>query len=227
MKLLVSDYDDTIKVMTFLGNERIPKGTIKNINDFRNKGNKFMIATARTYKSIMYEVEYYSIPYDYISCLNGADIYDKDGLIYSKDMIELNIEKLKKIYSCIYKIEQFKEKDKTLYYYVYIKLLESSKRIIESLKSVNVCINSYFFHKLNIVSPMSDKVDSIRFIQDLLEINDNDVITVGDGINDASMIENYYSYGIIKLFPNKDVLKNCDKKVKSLKCALKDINKNI
>ena len=34
MKLLVSDYDDTIKVMTFLGNDRIPKGTIKNINDF-------------------------------------------------------------------------------------------------------------------------------------------------------------------------------------------------
>lgn len=227
MKLLVSDYDDTIKIMNFFGRERIPKGTIKCIKDFRSDGNKFMIATARTYASIMYEINDYNIPYDFISCLNGAAVYDKDGLIYSKDMIELNIEKLKNIYSSIYKIEQFKESDRTLYYYIYIKLLESSKRIIEYLKSVNVCINSYFFNKLNIVSPISDKVDSIMFVQNLMGIDDCDVITVGDGSNDLSMIEKYYSFGIVKLFPNHDVLKSCDKKVKSLGSAFKYINKSI
>lgn len=227
MKLLVSDYDDTIKIMDFFGHNHIPKGTIKSIKEFRNEGNIFMIATARTYKSIMYEINDYEIPYDFISCLNGAAIFDKNGLLYSKDMVELNIEKLKQIYTCIYKIEQIKESDRTLYYSIYIKLLESSKRIIEYLKSVNVCINSYFFHKLNIVSPMSDKVDSIKFIQKLLDIDDNDVITIGDGSNDLSMIENYYSFGITKLFPNHKILKNCDKKVKSLNSAFKYINENI
>ena len=224
MKLLVSDYDDTIKVMDFFGRDRVPNGTINSIRKFRSDGNIFMIATARTYKSIMYEINDYGIPYDFISCLNGAAIFDKDGLLYSKDMIDLNIDELKKIYSCIYKIEQFKECDKTLYYSIYIKLLESSRRIIEYLKSVNVCINSYFFHKLNIVSPMSDKVDSIKFIQNLLGIDDSDVITVGDGSNDLSMIEEYYSFGISKLFPNYKVLKSCNKKVKSLESAFKYIN---
>ena len=226
MKLLVSDYDDTIKIMNFFGKTYIPKETINKINEFRNNGNIFMIATARTYNSIMYEIKDYNIPYDYISCLNGADIYDKNGLIYSKDMVELNIEKLKKIYTCIYKIEQFKEKDKTLYYHIYIKLLESSKRIIEYLKSVNVYINSYFFKKINVISPISDKVDSIKYIQELLNINDCDVITVGDGSNDLTMIEKYYSFGVNKLFSNNEVLKKCNKKVKSLNDTFEHI-KNI
>jgi HAD superfamily hydrolase (TIGR01484 family) len=226
MKLLVSDYDDTIKVMNFFGNSYIPKDTINNINDFRSNGNLFMIATARTYNSIMFEVKDYSIPYDFISCLNGACIYDRDGLIFSKDMVEFNIDRLKKIYSCIYKIEQFKDKDKTLYYYFYIKLLESSKRIIEYLKSFNVYVNSYFFNKINVVSPMSDKVDSIKFIQDLYGIIDDDVITIGDGFNDLSMIHNYYSFGVRGLFSNREVLKFCNKRVKSLNDAfnyIKDI----
>ena len=225
MKLLVSDYDDTIKIMDYFGNTYIPKGTIKKINEFRGKGNIFMIATARTYDSIMYEINNYKIPYDYISCLNGANIYDQNKLIYSKQMIDLNIEKLKEIYSCIYKIEQIKENDKTLYYSMYIKLLKDSKKIIEYLKSANVYINSYFFNKINIISPISDKVDSIKYMQEQLNINDKDVITIGDGNNDIEMIKKYYSFGIHKLFSNKQILKSCNIKVKSLNDAFKHIKK--
>ena len=69
MKLLVSDYDGTIEIEELFKDSYIPKGTISNIHDFRSAGNKFMIATARPYASIIKEVDRYGIPYDFISTL--------------------------------------------------------------------------------------------------------------------------------------------------------------
>ena len=121
MKLLVSDYDGTIEVSPLFKDSYIPKGTISNIRHFIDSGNKFMIATARPYDSIIKEVDSYNIPYDFISTLNGCIIHDKNGVIFSKD-IELNIKELSDLYSCIDKIEEIKDKDKVLYYILFLEL---------------------------------------------------------------------------------------------------------
>ena len=52
-------------------------------------------------------------------------------------------------------------------------------------------------------------------------------LTVQKIYDDLQMIEDYFSYGIIKPLPNADVMAECNVKVKSLKEALKHINKNI
>ena len=72
MKLLVSDYDGTLKssVKDLMLN-------IEAINKFREKGNLFVIITGRG-KSIREYIEEYNIPYDYLICENGAIIYDKN-----------------------------------------------------------------------------------------------------------------------------------------------------
>ena len=228
MKLLVSDYDGTIEIEELFKDPYIPKGTISNINDFRSAGNKFMIATARPYNSIMSEIEKYHIPYDFVSTLNGCIIHDNNGnIINSMDMPDLDIEELYKLYSCINKIELIKGKDKNLYYIFKTKFLKSSKKLIEHLEKSKFNVQSWFLNTYNIVHPISNKIDSIRFIQSLLGISDDSIITVGDAKDDLEMIKNYYSYGIIKFLPDFEVLRNCDVKVKSLNDAFKYINKNI
>ena len=102
MKLLVSDYDGTIEIEELFKDPYIPNGTISNIHDFRSAGNKFMIATARPYDSIMDEVDRYGIPYDFLSTLNGCVIHDNNGnIINSMDMPDLDIDEFYKLYSCI------------------------------------------------------------------------------------------------------------------------------
>lgn len=228
MKLLVSDYDKTIEIDSIFRNPYIPKGTIPNISKFIEHGNMFMIATSRPYDSIIDEIYKYGIPYDFISTLNGCIIHDNDGnVVYSKEMIKIDFEEFYKLYSCIDKIELIKDKDRDLYYIFKTKLFTSSKRLIERLEQTGFDIQSWFMNTYNIVHPISNKVESIDFIQKRLGIDDMDVITVGDSIADLQMIKNYFSYGIVKPLPNIQILENCDKKVKSLKDAFKHINKNI
>ena len=228
MKLLVSDYDKTIEVEGIFRKDHIPKGTISGIEKFMNDGNLFMIATARPYESIMYEVERYGIPYNFISSLNGCIVHDNNKeVVYSKDTISLNLKKLRKLYSCIEKIETIKDKDKVLYYTFKTKLFTSSKRLIQRLESRGFDVQSWLMNTYSIAHAESNKVDSIEFIQERYNISDSDVIVVGDSNDDLQMIEDYFSYGIIKPLPNADVMAECNVKVKSLKEALKHINKNI
>ena len=228
MRLLVSDYDGTILVDSLFGNSYIPKGTISNIHNFRSAGNKFMIATARPYDSIMSEIKEYHIPYDFVSTLNGCITHDNNGnIINSIDMPNLNIDELYKLYSCIDKIELIKEKDTNLYYTFKTKFLKCSKDLIKYLEKSELDVQSWILNTFSIVHPISNKIDSVRFIQSLLDISDDSVITVGDAKDDLEMIKNYYSYGIIKFLPDFEVLRNCNKKVKSLNNAFKYINKNI
>lgn len=228
MKLLVSDYDGTIEVSPLFKDSYIPKGTISNIRHFIDSGNKFMIATARPYDSIIKEVDSYNIPYDFISTLNGCVVHDNSGnLLYSKDIIELDIEELCRLYSCIKKVDQITDKDKILYYIFETKLFQSSKKLCNLLENSGFDVQSWFCNTYNIVHPNSNKIDSVRYIQALLGISDDSVITIGDAKDDLEMIKNYHSYGVVSNPPNFDILKNCNKKVKSLNDAFKYINKNI
>lgn len=228
MKLLVSDYDKTIEIDSIFRNPYIPKGTIPSIRTFMDNGNMFMIATARPYDSIMYEINKHKIPYDFVSTLNGSIVHDSYGnVLYSKEMMKLDIENLYKTFKCIDKVELIKNKDIDLYYTFKTKLFTSSKELIERLEKNGFDVQSWFMGTYSIAHSISNKVDSIEFIQGKLNLDNNDIITVGDSSDDLRMIKEYYSYGIVKPLPNFEIISECTHKVKSLKCALKDINKNI
>lgn len=224
MMLLVSDYDSTIKIDSLFKNPYIPNGTISSILEFMNGGNKFMIATARPYDSIISEVNKYNIPYDFLSVLNGTVIYDKNGIIYSKDMIYLDIDSFYKLYSCINKIELVKDNDRLLYYIFMTKFLKCSKSLINDLKGYNLDIQSWFLNTYNIVRPISNKIDSVRYVQELLGIDDDSVITIGDDTDDINMIREYNGYGILKFPLNIDVYRSSKNHVMSLYDLLKDKN---
>ena len=228
MKLLVSDYDDTIEISPLFKGTYIPRGTISNIRDLIHDGNKFMIATSRPYDSIMKEVKGYNIPYSFISTLNGCVVHDdKNKVVFSKGTCDLNVAELYKLYSCIENIEEIKDKDKVLYYIFRTKLLKNPEKLFDDLKNNGFDVQSRFLRTYNFVHPSSNKIDSIKAVQELLGIADNNIITVGESKADLEMIKAYYSYGVKHFLPNFEVLRNCNKKVKSLNDAFKYINKNI
>ena len=71
-KLLVSDYDQTF----YINDEDIEKNKIA-VNEFRKKGNIFVIATGRSYADFMKKKNQYNIEYDYLIINHGATILDK------------------------------------------------------------------------------------------------------------------------------------------------------
>ncbi len=72
MKLLVSDYDQTLTVGDINKN-------IEMISKFVKKNNYFVIATGRNYKSIMNEIKKLEIPYQFLICNDGSIIFDKNN----------------------------------------------------------------------------------------------------------------------------------------------------
>ena len=72
MILLASDYDNTLK------REKICFNELSRIYDFRSAGNKFGLVTGRSFLSIEAEIKRYRIPIDFLVCVNGGLILDKD-----------------------------------------------------------------------------------------------------------------------------------------------------
>ncbi len=82
MKILISDFDKTFYTENYDNN-------IKLINEFVNAGNKFVIATGRSYTSIKKEINKYNIPYNYLICNNGSVIFnEQDEIIYKYPISE-------------------------------------------------------------------------------------------------------------------------------------------
>lgn len=224
MSLLVSDFDGTIcDTLGF-----VPNGTVSQIERFMESGNKFMIATARSYSSIINKVDKHGIPYDFISTMNGYFVHDKDGnIIYSKESVLLDIMDPDKFASFLKKINFFKNNNRDVYYFIYTKALQCLRDLILLVRDNSSIISDSLYSKLASIQPFCDKVESIRFVQDLLGIDDCDVITIGDDTNDLQMIRNYYGYGVVKFFSNQKVLSACSTRVKSLNDSFQYINKNI
>src|SRR5574344_1034320 len=99
MKLLVSDYDGTLKpdIKNLYLN-------IEAIKRFKEKGNTFMISTGRSFVSIKKEITKYNIPYDFLSCNDGAILFDNNDNILYKNIIEKEL-----LILLLEQLKQFKE----------------------------------------------------------------------------------------------------------------------
>ena len=77
MQLIVCDFDGT-----YYTNEESILINNKYINEFRNKGNLFMLSSGRSFKSLKNMSNIYNIKYDYLSCCDGSILYDnKDNIV--------------------------------------------------------------------------------------------------------------------------------------------------
>ena len=87
MKIAISDYDGTLKAF----DEGVSKSNIEAIHKWRKAGNKFGLATGRNIKLLDIELKNYDITLDFIICVNGAVVFNKDKEILHSVKIPFNI----------------------------------------------------------------------------------------------------------------------------------------
>lgn len=111
MKILVSDFDGTL----FIDN-RVSKEDIQKIEEFRKKGNIFIISTARNFSTVKKECLKYSINVDYFFCDIGSVILDNDGnVLYKKYINSYEIEIIESViekYNNLITIKRYGTKSK-------------------------------------------------------------------------------------------------------------------
>lgn len=207
MKVLVSDYYDTIKIN---GKKQSIKDiinfkiNINAINKFRENGNKVVIATARRTHSIINELAQNKINYDYIISFNGLVIHDANQkLLYAnylaQDIIDIII-RVDYETNIIKEMIRFDVNDETIFYRDLIKIRLYAEQLgdINLLKNYvdDKLLNYDLENKVVTIKEKWSKADAIKYLIYNNYINKQDEIyTIGDSANDFDMIANCFDNG--------------------------------
>lgn len=205
MKLLVSDYDGTLK--SDLKNLSI---NINAIKKFMNN-NKFMISTGRGYESIKKEIDKYKIPYDYLTCNDGSVIFNNNNeLLFSNTVDAFDAFEIVEFIKNINYISSFetynqykKSKDLNNLIEIFCKFYNKSDiQILKKyLKEKYQNIDIHTWGKSAFIKNEFSKSDGIKKLLEITNIPAEDVITVGDNKNDLEMLKDYNGYKVLYSYP--------------------------
>ena len=207
MKLLVTDYDGTMYY-----EKQDLKALRENIEALKQfiKQNMVVIATGRPFTSIKKEIDIYDIPYNYIISSNGACLFDQnDSPIYTQtikqEIIQKTVAYLQKL-PYISKIKlidiygnETNNLENVIQIYVEIKIssIYELKRIKQELEFLD---NNQFFNMCYFFN-QTDKIDGIKRIQELHNIESKDIYTIGNDTNDLLMLKEYNGYRVPYSYP--------------------------
>ena len=234
-QIVFSDYDGTI----YITEENMPKN-IKSIEEYRNLGGKFVIVTGRSKTSVSNVIKQYNIPYDYIISNNGAVIFNSDMVKIYEQTITTDISnKIIDYLKTKENIEIFfyDDEDKVEYHNQELLKLRIKTSNYELAQTIEDEINSMFkdaikahsafpgmyydnhdFVIVDIVSKNAGKENAIKKLLDILNIEKEQVVTIGDGRNDIGMINEYSGYSMETA--EDDVKKSASKIFESVADAL-------
>lgn len=221
-KILVSDYDGTL-----FTDEIDLFQNIKKIENFQEKGNIFIIATSRSYTSILEEVQKYQIPYDFIFSNVGAGIFDSNGTILYADFIpEYEKNKIENILEYYTQLDitrfgilepQEKESKNIVGYKIKgeLELLEKLEILFKRLLSNFDVSLKRGEHKLFLNYSNNTKEKAIFRLLDMFpDYKDFEIVTVGDDDVDFGMLKQFDGYRME--FSSKLLAKNIVKMVSSV-----------
>lgn len=201
MKIVVSDFDNTFFDNKFESN-------IDKINRFVEEGNIFIIATGRNIIQLQNEIHNKSIKCSYYICNDGAIIFDKYlNVIYRKD-IDKNI--VKSVFDILNSNTNILETyiDTTNGYVTDYnndcnKIISKPKdrkkaqQLLLELIKKYPSINGYLSDNwININNCNVSKGNAIEYLKKYFNISNNKIYTIGDNINDLSMMQKYNSFAI-------------------------------
>lgn len=211
MKMIVSDYDGTLK--RFIHNPNIIEKIdlnkdLKYIKKFIEDGNIFTISSKRNLTSIKEQIEKYNVPYNYITASNGLITLDKnDNLIYAeylnKEMLKA-IEELSKstnLLQCVTGINEYGNKEKELKDTL-ISIRMSVKNIrntMDYFRSLNIDLSKYNFSydkKGFWINNNTNKQLGIERLLNKTETTPDMITSVGNSYNDIEMIKENNGYCI-------------------------------
>ena len=215
MKLLVSDYDQT-----FYLNDQNIKINIDMVKQFRKAGNKFVIATGRSYMDFKEKVNLYNINYDYAILNHGAIILDNKDKIIAEYFIDekivsnvkkdLNSEKSIKNFCCstfVSRINFNSNYNPLTKIYSKYESKEYAMYINNKInKNYSEYVNSYYVstNAVEVISKEINKSKAIKLLANSLKLNQSSIYTIGDGYSDIQMVKDYNGYA---MFNSIDELK--------------------
>lgn len=238
-QIVFSDYDGTIYIT-----EKNMKRNIESIEEYRELGGKFVIVTGRSKTSINNIINQYNLPFDYIISNNGAVILNSNmEEIYEQTISEdISSKIIKYLNQKQNEIEIFyyDENDKVKYHNQKLLKIRVKTFDYELAQNIEDEINSKFkeevkahsafpgryyddhdFVLIDIVSKKAGKENTIKKLLEILKINPNQAITIGDGRNDIEMIKEYNGYSMETA--ESDVKKEASKIFESIADALQYI----
>lgn len=208
MKMLVSDFDDTI-----YQNKIVSQYDVDMINLFKEKGNTFVIATGRCFNDLVNTCQKFSLKFDYAICNQGATIFDNKGKILFLKTIDL--KEFKAVYDYLKEngLENviafdIDTRDVSLDSENITKLkvrlknnkdvLNIKKYIEDKFSSMDVCLfkdEGKYINVFDIVPRNTNKAFSVDVLANTLKIKD--IYTIGDNLNDLKMIQKYKGYSVL------------------------------
>lgn len=227
MITLVSDFDNTFYTLHYLDN-------ITSIHEFVKEGNYFFLTSERNYVQLISEIKNFNIPYAFLICDDGALIYDFYGeKIYHKPLSQ---EIIKNIFKELEKTHQFYEiwydngEDYTLdcdgdiYKLIakpkeYDHIEEYMIKLQEKFPMIRVQMIDNWLH---IMDKEISKASAIRELIKRYELDEKRIYTVGDDLNDLSMIKEFKGFVMqdgkeeVKKYAIKEV-QNMDEIIKYIK----------
>lgn len=217
MKIICSDYDGT------LNHGGITEEKLSAIKKWQAAGNLFTVVSGRQ-KEFFFELKKRGIGVDYFLGCNGAVITDMDYNAVSDVRCEENIgnELAEYLFSlgcpfvffcgdefCRIRNSDFPEEDGIDYdpekRLLSFNQISTALDTFEEAAAVTKKINERFGKYLNplqngkcidIVPAGIDKAKGIYILLDIIGGKKEDVIAVGDNINDEAMIKEFYSYAM-------------------------------
>lgn len=219
MKIIASDYDGTFNRNGITDFKR------EAVSNWRKNGNYFGIVSGRGYPSLIECVEAHPFEYDFLICNNGAVIYDGDGNIIfeercdgaiAKPLVEdlflwgcpmANIDKdipVRIIKDCdplsdseIY-LSDLPEIDYFNQISTYLDTAESATDIVKLIEDKYSHILTPLQNGtcIDIVPVGVNKAQGIYELMKVVGGTYDDVIAVGDNINDTHMIAEFHSYAM-------------------------------
>ena len=194
MKVIASDFDNTL----YVKDEQGLKENIQAVKDFISRGNIFIIITGRSFTNIKKVLTENDIPYSYLVCQDGANLFDKDDHCIRKNPI--NIEKSTKVEELLiekelpYNFETAFNDNDTIDHAskitVTVKNMKEASEVTKEIKNV-ADVYAYVSSKhINIIDDYVNKCNALDFLVDNYYIS-NDITVLGDDINDYEMLERY------------------------------------
>jgi len=199
MKIIVSDFDGTLFSEEYENN-------LEAINRFVDAGNMFIIATGRAMNYLAEDLSMVDLNCEYYICNDGAVIFDRYfNVIYRKDIKQ---EIVRPIYNILADDENIIETFiDTSHGYV----TNPSKcangiiarpydrgeaaLILDKILRKYPDVHGYMSNNwINLTDISVNKAVAIEYLIDTYNYNVDDVVTVGDGLNDYEMIERFRGY---------------------------------
>ena len=196
MRVIASDFDNTLYVK-----DKIEmKKNISSVKKFINNGNIFMIITGRSFSNIKKVLTELDIPYSYLICQDGANIFDKDDNCIKSTLLDKNksiiLEEYMKNNNLNYSFESAFNDDDIIDNAVKITVtlsgMEDAKKVLEEIKeNTKVSFYGYVSTKhINIIDDYVNKSYALNYLKDKNYIN-NKIEVIGDDINDFEMLSNF------------------------------------